>query len=249
MLQRSREKETIQLQATSAWRHRPLSNPKTWTLRIPAYRPSPNPNISLVPAYPEHDHGPYLFRGATHVQKGGSTVHRSVSQKTSFIARNYPPSLLSKMLLSTLTSVALMAAAAWSLGPSPNLDKRVFACPTGTLVCCHVTRLQRLHTAEGCASAFPFHITSSSDPASPSSITLECAVLLFLFFSPFLSFSRDQIPLLPHPENTASQLIKMWVGTFVTSAFEASACQSVRGGLACCQSVVSSSSSSSLVAI
>ena len=35
---------------------------------------------------------------------------------------------------------------------SPALEKRVYACPTGTLVCCHITKLEKLQTAQGCMS-------------------------------------------------------------------------------------------------
>ena len=33
---------------------------------------------------------------------------------------------------------------------SPALEKRVYACPSGTLVCCHITKLEKLQTAQGC---------------------------------------------------------------------------------------------------
>ena len=85
----------------------------------------------------------------------------------------------------------------------PSLHKRVFACPVGTLVCCHITHLHTSHTAQGCL--FPS--------------------LPFPFL--YLGLSKGLL---------AEFLTK---GTFVTSAFEASACQSVLGGLGCCEEVVS----------
>ena len=52
-------------------------------------------------------------------------------------------SLISLVVLTTITIAASL--------PVTTLSKRVFACPTGTLVCCHITSLRTLHIAQGCS--------------------------------------------------------------------------------------------------
>ena len=188
VLQQSQVANSIKLQATSGVAIFPCQTPRLGLFGYPHIAP-PQPRIAPLCLCIQTMTIKRIYLGEPPTFKKG--VHGSAF---------YPlldPHAPENMLLSTLASLALMAASASPLDPSSNLEKRVYACPTGTLVCCHVTRLQRLHTAEGCMfPPFPIlypplgFVTSPTFrsicslryiPAFQSPIPLDCAV--FFFFS------------------------------------------------------------------